>query len=350
MNAAFPTFLLKSPLGQVLRPEFQAGLVIGLLGLGLVLLAGALLRLSSGQGRPLPVAGLVVVGAGVAALAQTDLLADNLALGLGALVLGGLVADISRAGWPATVLLAVPGAWLTAFATDLPEGTWIRVAVLAGVVGGGTLLSDFDARWGRRGLAPVLLAVSILGIYATVPSTDQALVLVGLALPLALTSWPWPVASLGVAGSLASSGLVAWTIAVGGAGRTSSIVGGLACLGLLVLEPVTRGIRRDRPSALELLISPRPRSVVVIALAHLVVVYVASRVAGLRATVAEATVILAVEVTVVLAVLALGSAAARKRRPEWDEGDRAISHSGPEASKDRVIEKAETAETARSAG
>ncbi|MBA3956419.1 MAG: hypothetical protein H0X58_07125 [Acidimicrobiia bacterium] len=179
MTASVPFFILDSPLGQVLRPKFQAGLTFGLVGLGLVLLAGALLRLSSRSTGPIPIAELVVVGAGVAALSQTERLPDGLAPGLGALLLG---------------------AWLTASTTDLPEVGWIRVLVLASAVVGGTLLSDFDSRWCRRGLGPVLLAVSMLGIYATVPDTEQALVVLGLALPLALTSWPWPVASLGVAG------------------------------------------------------------------------------------------------------------------------------------------------------
>jgi hypothetical protein len=137
-------------------------------------------------------------------------------------------------------------------ADAITEAVPFRVLVLASAVVGATLLSDFDSRWCRRGLGPVLLAVSMLGIYATVPDTEQALVLLGLALPLALTFWPWPVASLGVAGSLATTGLVVWTISAGGAGRTSSIIGGLACLGVLVLEPITRGLRADRRSALEL--------------------------------------------------------------------------------------------------
>lgn len=340
MTASVPFFILDSPLGQVLRPEFQAGLTFGLVGLGLVLLAGALLRLSSRSTGPIPIAGLVVVGAGVAALSQTERLPDGLAPGLGALLLGGLVSDIFRAPWPATLILAVPGAWLTAFATDLPEVGWIRVLVLASAVVGGTLLSDFDSRWCRRGLGPVLLAVSMLGIYATVPDTEQALVLLGLALPLALTSWPWPVASLRVAGSLATTGLVVWTISAGGAGRTTSIIGGLACLGVLVLEPITRGLRADRRSALEL-VPLRRWWVVATALAHLVVVYVAFRVAGLRATLVEATVIVAVEGVVVLALLGLGAAAARRREPGAHEDDLGTSPWNGDLRKDEAMEPAE---------
>ncbi len=104
MTASVPFFILDSPLGQVLRPEFQAGLTFGLVGLGLVLLAGALLRLSSRSTGPIRIAGLVVVGAGVAALSQTERLPDGLAPGLGALLLGGLVADIFLAPWRATLI------------------------------------------------------------------------------------------------------------------------------------------------------------------------------------------------------------------------------------------------------
>ena len=200
MTASVPFFNPGQPPWPGPAPEVPGRAHLRPVGLGLVLLAGALLRLSSRSTGPIPIAELVVVGAGVAALSQTERLPDGLAPGLGALLLGGLVADIFRAPWPATLILAVLGAWLTASTTDLPEVGWIRVLVLASAVVGGTLLSDFDSRWCRRGLGPVLLAVSMLGIYATVPDTEQALVVLGLALPLALTSWPWPVASLGVAG------------------------------------------------------------------------------------------------------------------------------------------------------
>lgn len=69
------------------------------------------------------------------------------------------------------------------------------------------------------------------------------------------------------------------------------------------------------------------------ALAHLVVVYVASRVAGLRATLVEATVI--------VALLGLGAAAARRREPGAHEDDLGTSPRNGDLRKDEAMEPAE---------
>src|SRR4029450_1154384 len=46
--------------------------------------------------------------------------------------------------------------------------------------------------------------------------------------------------------SIASAGLLVWVIATDGAGRPGSMVGGLACLGVLAGEPVARPLGRPR--------------------------------------------------------------------------------------------------------
>jgi hypothetical protein len=102
--------------------------------------------------------------------------------------------------------------------------------VVATVVGG-ALVADCDRSWGRRGLTPVLLAVTVLGIYGTTPDTEHARVLAGVALPIALLGWPRPLASLGAAGSSVATALVSWTAVVDGLGRPGAVAGAIAGLG-----------------------------------------------------------------------------------------------------------------------
>jgi hypothetical protein len=195
---------------------------------------------------------------------------------------------------------------------------WPAIAVAAGVAG--VLLADFDRRWQRLGLALPLLAISAAGIYATVPDVEAAVVVLGAALPMSLLGWPGPLArsrhgrarrqpaadapaqpppSLGRAGALATAGLLVWTVTTGSVGRSSSVVGGLGCLGLLAVEPIARLLDPRRRSPLA---SLAPRQVPWSALAtHLLLVGVAARVVGRQTTVQGA---------LLLGVLALAGALA----------------------------------------
>jgi hypothetical protein len=59
----------------------------------------------------------------------------------------------------------------------------------------------------------VLLAITLVGLFYTVPDTGDAVVLLGVALPVAALGWPWVVARLGAGGSFAIAGLLAWVAA-----------------------------------------------------------------------------------------------------------------------------------------
>jgi hypothetical protein len=262
--------------------------------------------------------------------------ADGLAAGL----LAGLAAALAclavwawrrrhRPGAPTPVvgvaLAAAGGAGIVA-ATDPPATLALPlpwIAVVAGVAG--ALLAGFDRRWRGHGLAPLLLAVSAVGVYATVPDVEWALVVVGAALPLTPLGWPGPLApgglrgprrrdgpaqpppSLGVAGSLAAAALLAWTVAAGGAGRPGSVVGGLACLGVLAVEPLARLLDPRHRSALA-----RPRVAWTALAAHLVLVAVAARVVGRTETVAAALPLAGLALAAALGV-ALAAAASVER-------------------------------------
>lgn len=80
------------------------------------------------------------------------------------------------------------------------------------------------------------------------------------------------------AGSAVAVGLVVWGAGVGGYPRPGAVVGGIACVGLLVLGPVLR--RAGAASAAALLV-------------HVGLVAVVARVAGLRERAVTALVIVA---------------------------------------------------------
>jgi hypothetical protein len=242
--------VIEGTLGSVLgRAEFAAGAWLGLIGLvtGVVLAWG---WRRAGRAGPLPAAGLLLAAA----------------FGAG--------------------LLLAPA---------LPRfGGWQLAPLGLAVPLGGWLVADFDARWGRQGYGPVLFAISLAGVYVTVPDTEQALVALGAALPLAFLGWPWPLASLGRLGAYAATATLVVVVAAGGVGRASAMVGGVACLGIFLVEPVAAGLGPRRQGVLERVPAGRWGTPVV-ATVHLGLVLVAARVAGLQPSAGRAALVVAAE-------------------------------------------------------
>jgi hypothetical protein len=197
------------------------------------------------------------------------------------LALGGWLTSGVPLATPVKLLAVLPGALLLAFDGGLPTMVWVQILVVAMTILGAWSVTDFDDRWRTRGYVPVLWAVTVVGVYYTVPDTTEALVLLGVALPLVVLGWPWPVGSFGPAGSWAAVGLLTWTIAIEGYFRQSAVVGGMACLGVLAFEPLIRLLRRDRWTPVDVL-PPAWWGVVVLGTAHFGLVFLASRVAGLQ--------------------------------------------------------------------
>jgi hypothetical protein len=247
-----------------------------------------------------------------------DDLAVGLAFGAAALLVGVFAWAWRRArrgGVAATLAGLAPaaagvGGLVAAGVVPADRETGLAPAVaVAAVLVAGALLADFDRRR-RDGLALPLWAVTVAGVWATVPDVEAAVVVLGAALPPALLGWPSPLArsglvSLGLAGSLASAGLLVWVVATDGAARPGSMVGGLACLGVLAVEPVARRLAGRGPGG-------RPLPPLPLAAAHLCLVAVAARVVGRRETVAEALplAVAALAVGLVVAVAALRRIAA----------------------------------------
>jgi hypothetical protein len=231
------------------RNEFRTAFWWGVAGLVIAIALGDGSRRSR-PARPAPIAGLAVVAGGSIALRATRGLPGDLLLGLALLAGAGIVADLI--GRPVLVgaFLAIPGALLIGGSVPATP-SWSESLAVATIVGGGACMASFDARHSPRGLGPPLFALATVGVYFTVPDTEHALVLIGAALPLVLSSWPVPFARLGSGGAYAATGLLAWTAATDGVARPASIVGGMASLGLLLAEPVGRAIGRPglRPGA-----------------------------------------------------------------------------------------------------
>ena len=263
---------------------------------------------------------------------MTDPAADRLAQ-LAAGLLPGLDAALTclwlwwprRERTPAVAGLALAAAAVAGFALTGPPGDLALAwpALLLVTVAVAAALASFYRRWRELGLLPALLAVAAAGIWATVPDVEAALVLLGAAVPLALLGRPGPLAgrlpgaaAFGVAGSVAVAAVLVWTVASGGAARPGSVVGGLACLGLLAVEPVVRLLDPRRRSPLDPL-EGRPGLAWAALTVQLVLVAVAARVVGRPEAAATALALAALELGLALAagaVLARRSSGSRRTR------------------------------------
>jgi hypothetical protein len=261
--------------------EFLWGLAAGgvamLLAVGVAALAG---RLRS-RGGSLLATGLPMAAAALVAISPSHTPTPGVLVGLVGLTAVVTVATLERAGTarlPMIVLVAPVFAWLLAI--DASSVAWVRAVVVAGATIGSFAVARTDLEWGATGVTPVLYAISAAGIFAAVPNTREAAALLGASVPGAACGWPLYRARLGGAGGACATALLVWVAAVGALGREPSVVGAIACLGLLAALPagpwlaglgIGSAIRRRR-------VAHGPAPVLVI---QTVVVAVASRVAGI---------------------------------------------------------------------
>jgi hypothetical protein len=223
---------------------FGDGIVAGAVAFAIVLAITWL----TGRRRA-DLAGLGFAGAGLAALSGAGPLRGapdvpgTLWLAIGLLSLGGFALRHPRVPGGAAVVMYAPGAIVLGYATD-PRGefgpSWVPAALAAATAIAGALTYDTDRARARDAIGPVLLFVSVAGIYTTVPDTEHAVVLVGAALPLVAFAVPTGIGSLGPEGAGAAIGLTLWMSAIDGQGRHGAIVGAFGCLGLLLTDPIGR--------------------------------------------------------------------------------------------------------------
>jgi hypothetical protein len=140
-------------------------------------------------------------------------------------------------------LLALPGAFLIIRPEAAHPQSWFLWFSVVAIILAAPLVASFDGRYRDSGLSIPLFGIAALGVFLTVPDTEGAMVLLGVAGIAGFLGWPRPVATLGAAGSYAVVGLYMFVAAEGALGRPASIVASVAVLGLLLIIPITIRLR-----------------------------------------------------------------------------------------------------------
>ena len=241
-------------------------------------------------------ASIVALVALLAGLRAEDALSLRLVIAVLLLAAAGAA---SRVWWrPVHMFLLTPGALVLA---SIPDGIdwWVRVLIFAVTVVGAPLATSVEARAPR--LVPLLLLMSAAGVYVCVPDTEIAAALLGAtAVPALMALDPRLPARVGA--TAAMTGLLVYVAAIEGHGRPGAVVGGMACLGMLALAPLSRW--RRAPLA--------PSNIVAVTVVHIALVLFVARVAGFRESAWAAAGLSGLAFVVAWLVLAI---AIRGRRP-----------------------------------
>lgn len=250
--------------------------------------------------------GAPMVLAAAGAYFATGHLLPWLAVAVLVLSAGGYLAGRWGPGLLGRLALSVPGGLLLSATPALRPlvPTWCLALLFVTVCLGAACASDLDDRFAKQSYAPVCLAVSVVAAYETVPDTDLFLVLLPLAVLVVPLAWPRVVATLGSTGIYGLVGFLSFAVVVGGRGRLSSVVGASACLGLLVLEPIARRLNGGG-SVLTSLPHAR-RSAVAVGAVQLLVLMLATRLAGTRDHVGSAVLISVTALAVAMTLLVVG--------------------------------------------
>jgi hypothetical protein len=247
------------------RPEFLTGALLGAVALCALIVLPRLRPSASIDW------GLLLAMAVLIAIHLTIVRRLSVVAGIGTLALGGWV--IARAGPGIKALgwvMIAAGAIIVTWRGGLSDRVWLLTLTPVVIVAGGTALAAWSRRLPHHLVGP-MVAITAFGVWATVPETEMARALLGAAILLAVATLR-PIGSRFLyPGAFALAGTMAWLVASGGAARPASIIGGWACLGLLVILPYCWRNASD-------LVNERPLMVVAI---HAMAVLVASRVIGL---------------------------------------------------------------------
>jgi hypothetical protein len=228
------------PIHFLTTSQFWAGVAAGAVAAGIVVMLGRFGRKG---------AGVAFAAAALVALATAGEVAAHHRLPA-ALILGSCLAATCAAlahglggRLLAVALAATPGAIVAAGAVvGVPQ--WGRVLVVLFGAVGGALIADYETR-APSGMVPPLWLLTVAGVYWTVPDTEAARAVFGVAIAIALLGWPLASRRFATAGAVASTCVLGWTIAQGGIGRAGSIVGGVATLGVFALEPIVARLHGD---------------------------------------------------------------------------------------------------------
>lgn len=249
------------------RSEFQLGLVCGGVALLVISVLPPRWRTSvfrAGWGAVTALAILV----GVQRLDGRQI---GLMVGLALIAIGGALSD-QRSALRARMLgwgLIIGGASVIPARGLAEVQSWVYVATAIAAVLIGTGMAHWpmaEQRW----IGP-LFAISAFGVWTTVPDTELARLMLGVAIPLAAATLPPLSTPVRRAGAFVLGGVFAWIPALGGEGRPASIIGAWATIGVIAALPAAMAAWR-----VHLVLEPWRLFTV-----HVVVVVVAARVIGL---------------------------------------------------------------------
>lgn len=269
-------------IGLIGSAEFLSGLVFGAVAFVLI----RLLRATVGWALGLSAAALI--GLYITYAQDLGLLVSLLLLALGGYALERAVDSAHYLLTAVGFLLVAAGSLLVNHNMGLPDIAWMNVMSPLVIAGGGYALLNWRHSAQRHLLGP-LFAVTAFGIWATVPDTEVARVLLGSALALAAVTTNRIGPAVSGAGAFTLVGLTVWVAGTGGAARPGSVIGAWACFGLLFIVPLLRETAKDlTPGAL--------------VVGHVVFVVLSSRVFGLWEEALPAAL-----ATIALSLFALGA-------------------------------------------
>lgn len=262
------------------RQEFQMGLIFGIVGF--VLLAAVSLGRDI-RGWGLVVTVPLVLGIQLEEGAAPALTTAAVLMGIGGGLRAMALRSDARRGLlaPARVLMV---AWVfivigAGFSISLAleyTNPLFGIATFSVAIVTGWALSTWEDGPHRIALGP-MFAITAFGIWTTVPDTDLARILIGIAVPMAFATLPPFRVRISGAGAFALAAALAWLPLWGGDHRTGSVIGAWACIGMIALFPIAMRLAPGLRLALWQLVG-----------LHALAVLISARVIGLwdRATVA----------------------------------------------------------------
>ncbi|MFV1998985.1 MAG: hypothetical protein ACC654_01320, partial [Acidimicrobiia bacterium] len=193
---------------------------------------------------------------------------------------------LAAAGWVPTnniatrMLTLIPGA--AAIGASFSDSSQVALGafVVVTIVLFGPFVAGFDERYRESTISPPLMAISLLGVFVTIPDTDVAVIVAAAALPWVFTGPPAKLVVLGRAGAFVATGFLVWVVASGGFSRSDALITGVATLALLVAEPAVRLFRSAERTRLDRLLATGLSGAVKITIVQGVVVLILGQLIG----------------------------------------------------------------------
>lgn len=282
------------------REAFQVGLLTGVIVAVVCTLTVALL---GRRWRPIAFAGGSLCIGAVIATKNAEVSFPHgalLALGLAVMWAVGWYSAAFRVPFLLRAALFVPGAVLVAQTLTPGDRSWVPPFLVVFMAVGGAAAADWS-RWAPVADAgPLLALLAVAGVYACVPDTEHAALVLGVAIPIACTGWPMRFMTVGSGGAAAIVGLVAWLAGTDGTPRSGAVVGACACVGVLMFVPLLdrSGVVLSGRNRLQ-----GTRAVLAIVGCQALVVAACSRVAGLVDSIVWSALIAAVALGVTLVLV-----------------------------------------------